>query len=362
MAEIDPSYQLLACQYLRKQLDALTKEMRGVRENQDIEPVHQARVASRRMRAALGMFSDCFDAKKIGQWQKRVKRLTKGLGTARDMDVQIEFIESFASRLDPKDRKYKPGVERLLLRLRQQREAVQPEVIKTLEAVTKGNTLAEMYGQLETVRFMLRTGDVSIQSPFVFQQTAAHIRRRRRDLLVFEHAMADPQDSLGHHQFRITAKKLRYTMEICSPVYDGQLGPTIKAVKKIQSCLGDIHDCDVWVDNIQAFMEQERQQTIDYFGHHGPFNRLKPGLLRLCEDRMTCRQEAFQSLVAYWDKLNETHLWDDLETILRSHVEPEPNEPIVTEPPTTIEPDSIVPSDTLINEPEEKTNDDSADQ
>ena len=41
MAAIDPSYQLLACQYLRKQLDALIKEVRGVRENQDIEPVHQ---------------------------------------------------------------------------------------------------------------------------------------------------------------------------------------------------------------------------------------------------------------------------------------------------------------------------------
>ena len=53
MAAVDPSYQLLACQYLRKQLDALIKEVRGVRENQDIEPVHQARVASRRMRAAL---------------------------------------------------------------------------------------------------------------------------------------------------------------------------------------------------------------------------------------------------------------------------------------------------------------------
>jgi len=359
MAEIDPSYQLLACQYLRKQLDALTKEMRGVRENQDMEPVHEARVASRRMRAALGMFADCFDAKKAGKWLKRVKRLTKGLGAARDLDVQIEFVESFASRLDPKDRRYRPGIQRLLLRLRQQRQAVQPGVVKTLEAVTKGNTLAEMYGQIETVRFMLRTGNVSLQSPFVFQRAAAHIRQRRGAFAALEHTLADPQDAGGHHQLRIAAKKLRYTMEICSPVYEGKLAPAIKAAKKLQTFLGDIHDCDVWVDNIQAFMERERQQTIDYFGHHGPFNRLKPGLVMLCEDRMTCRRETFESLVAYWDTLNDNRLWDELEAVLQSHIEPV--QPVVPEPLET-EPEAPAPPETHIDEQEAKRTDDRPDQ
>lgn len=360
MAEIDPSYQLLACQYLRKQLDALTKEMRGVREGREIEPVHQARVASRRMRAALGMFADCFDAKRIGKWRKRVKRLTQGLGAARDLDVQIAFIEAFAASLDAKDRKYKPGVRRLLLRLKQERQAAQPEVLKTLEAVSKGNTLAEMYGQLEMVRFMLRTDDVSLQSPFVFQRTAEHIRRRRRDLLVFEHTLADAQDCAGHHQLRIAAKKLRYTMEICDPAYEGQLAPAIKAAKKLQSLLGEVHDCDLWSDNIQAFMDQERAQTIEYFGHHGPFNRLKPGLLRLCQDRMAHRQEAFGELTAYWRQLDANHFWDDLETVLQARAAPAVLP--ASELPTT-EPPTAEPQDGLPDEPEEeKTSDDSLDQ
>jgi CHAD domain-containing protein len=321
MTAIDPSYQLLACQYLRKQLDALTREVQGVRENQDIEPVHQARVASRRMRAALGMFSDCFDARKLDKWRKRMRKVTKGLGAARDLDVQIAFLEEFLAGLEEKDRRHRPGVERLTLRLRQEREAVQPKVVKTLDALEKGNALAEMHGELEKVLFLLRHRAVSLQSPYAFERTAGHIRQRVKMLLTHEQTLADPQDAPGHHRLRIDAKRLRYTMEICDPVYEGQLARAIKAVKKVQSLLGDVHDCDVWAQDVAAFMDQERQRTVEYFGHHGPFNRLKPGLERLLDERLRCRAETFARLVEHWTALSEEHLWDKLEATLRSRVE-----------------------------------------
>ena len=321
MAAIDPSYQLLACQYLRRQLDALIKEVRGVRENQDIEPVHQARVASRRMRAALRMFGDCFGGKQTAKWQKRIKRLTKGLGAARDLDVQVDSIEQFLSRLDDKDRTHRPGVERLLLRLRQDRDTIQSAVVKTLDALEKGNAMAEMHGELEKNLFLLRNRAVHLQSPFVFERAAAHIRDCQRALLANEHTLADPQNVAGHHQMRIDAKKLRYTMEICDPAYEKQLAPAIKAVKKVQSLLGDIHDCDVWVQDVASFMERERARTIDYFGHHGPFNRLKPGLQLLIEERQKCREETFSALLVHWKTLSENRFWEDLDAMLQSRLE-----------------------------------------
>jgi CHAD domain-containing protein len=321
MAVVDPSYRLLACQYLRKQLDALIKEVHGVRENRDIEPVHQARVASRRMRAALGMFADCFGAKQTAKWQKRIKRVTKGLGAARDLDVQVEFLSQFLSHLDEKDKKHRPGVQRLLLRLCQDRDTLQPAVLKTLDALEKGNAMAEMHGELEKTLFMLRNRAVDLQSPFVFERTAMHIRQCQRALLANEHSLADSENIAGHHQLRIDAKKLRYTMEICDPAYDKKLAPAIKAVKKTQSLLGDIHDCDVWVENVTTFMEQERVRTIDYFGHHGPFNRLKPGLELLVEERKKCRKETFSALLEHWRTLDENRFWDDLEAMLQSPLE-----------------------------------------
>lgn len=321
MAAIDPSYQLLACQYLRKQLDTLVKEMRGVRENRDIEPVHQARVASRRMRAALRMFGECFDRKRVGRWQKRIRKLTKGLGATRDLDVQIAFVEGFLGSLDEKDKRHRPGVERLLLRLRQAREATQPKVVKTLAALEKGDTLADLHGELEKILFVLRARNVRLQSPAVFARAGGHIRDRQRALLANAHTLADPENIAGHHQLRIDAKRLRYTLEICDPAYEKQLGAAIKAVKKMQSLLGDIHDCDVWVEEVQAFMDEERGRTMAYYGHHGPFNRLKPGLELLIDERRTHRAETFAEVVKYWIKLDEERLWEDLDTMLQSYIE-----------------------------------------
>jgi CHAD domain-containing protein len=318
MATVDPSYQLLACQYVRGQLDALARQMRGVRQNKDIEPVHKARVASRRLRVALRMFAECFNAKTLAQWRRRIKKLTKGLGAARDLDVQIDFVERCLEGLDQGNAQARPGVERLLLRLRQRRDAAQPEVLEAVEALEKGKVLANMHGELERTLFVLRSRDVQVRSPFVFERAAAHVRRRRQDLWTHERALADPQDVVGHHQMRIAAKKLRYTMEIYGRVYGKRLEPVIKAVKDLQSLLGDIHDCDVWVEYIETFIDQERLAAIDYFGHPRPFESLKPGLLLIHDERKAHREQSFAELLGYWKQLERENLWEDLEDLLRS--------------------------------------------
>lgn len=321
MMTVDPGYQSLACRYLREQLDALVNELRGVRLNEDIEPVHQARVASRRIRAALGMFSDCFEARKVARWQRQVKRLTKELGAARDKDVQIEFVTEFLSGLDEKDRKNRPGVERLLLRLRQSRTALQPEVVAVLDKLDQKSMLAQMYGLLEETLFALRSHDASVCSPYVYEMTAAHIRARRKDFAACEPSLDDPEDAQGHHQLRIAAKKLRYTLEISEPAYGEQLAAVIKIVKQMQSFLGDIHDCDVWAQDIDGLLEQERLATIEYYGQSRPFNRLRPGLLCVRQERLAHRKQVFAELLKYWRESDAQDVWETLEDRLQSRRE-----------------------------------------
>ncbi len=330
----DPSYRLLACQYVSAQLDTLVEEMHGVRENKDPEPVHQTRVASRRLRAALGMFAECFDAKKTAAWRRRLRKLTRGLGIARDLDVQMMFVEGVLAGLDAKDRGRRPGVERLLLRLRQDRDAVQRKVLRTLDGLNKGDTLADMHGEVEKARFLLRTHDVPLQSPVVFERAAAHILRRKNELLAVEPALNDPQDIHGHHQVRIAAKRLRYTMEICAPVFGRQLDGAISAVKKVQSLLGDIHDCDVWVKDLGTFIEQERDRAIEYFGHARPFNRFKGGLEFLRDERANHRRQVFAELLEHWQQLRAEGFWDGLEAMLQAHMEvsPQPDREVQSEP------------------------------
>jgi CHAD domain-containing protein len=93
----------------------------GVLGLEDIEPLHDMRVATRRLRAALEMFEPCFPHKRHRKALKRVKALADALGERRDRDVAIGFLEEFAESAPAADR---GRLEILVARLREeQREA-----------------------------------------------------------------------------------------------------------------------------------------------------------------------------------------------------------------------------------------------
>ena len=76
-------------------IEGFSKEIAGVRKAEDIEPVHRMRVASRRLRAALPLFSSCFPDKDFRRWMRQIKMITRALGAARDNDVQVAFLKKY---------------------------------------------------------------------------------------------------------------------------------------------------------------------------------------------------------------------------------------------------------------------------
>lgn len=90
----DPDYCQYAAGTFLPLLMQLEAELQGVVKDDDIEYVHRCRVATRRIRAAFPLFFECFPDKKLRRWEKQIRRLTRSLGEARDLDVQIEFIRS----------------------------------------------------------------------------------------------------------------------------------------------------------------------------------------------------------------------------------------------------------------------------
>lgn len=65
----------------------------GVLDTGDVERVHDMRVATRRLRAALEVFAPAFPAKRHRKALKRVRKLADALGERRDLDVEIELLE-----------------------------------------------------------------------------------------------------------------------------------------------------------------------------------------------------------------------------------------------------------------------------
>lgn len=67
----------------------------GVLDTAEIDRVHDMRVATRRLRAAMELFEPCFPPKLYRKARGEVKELADALGQRRDSDVEIEFLERF---------------------------------------------------------------------------------------------------------------------------------------------------------------------------------------------------------------------------------------------------------------------------
>lgn len=83
----------------------------GVLDTSDIERVHDMRVATRRLRAALEVFTACFEKSEHGALLEEVRALADALGERRDPDVAIEELEKVAGELTRADG---PGVASLV--------------------------------------------------------------------------------------------------------------------------------------------------------------------------------------------------------------------------------------------------------
>ncbi len=100
---------------VRVRADELFAHADGVLDTDDIDRVHDMRVATRRLRAVLEIYAPCFPPDALKTVLKDVKALADGLGARRDPDVQLEDLQSFAASLEPADA---PGIELFADRLR----------------------------------------------------------------------------------------------------------------------------------------------------------------------------------------------------------------------------------------------------
>ena len=95
--------------------DEVWEHEHRVTDTGDIEGVHDMRVATRRLRAAMEIFAPCFPKKRHRKALREVKELADLLGARRDPDVMIERLRAIEAELTLEDRL---GIESLCEELR----------------------------------------------------------------------------------------------------------------------------------------------------------------------------------------------------------------------------------------------------
>lgn len=309
--------RILAARSLRKQAKLVAEHLGGARLGEDIECIHRARVASRRLRAVLATFGDCWKRKQLKSWKKQIRRLASGLSEARDDDVQIEFLVSSLAGVS--DAALVPGIARLLSCVEQRRQWSQPRVLQAVDRAEQSGVLKEM--QEAARRVLDESGDApEVLSPAGRRRAVKSVRKRVKKLLAEAPGLASSEDRQQHHAMRIAAKRLRYTLELARPRQSAELDVIGGIVKRLQTLLGEIHDCDFWAENLDAFAQSEAGQVRVFFGESRRFDRLLPGLDYLRENRKARRGQVFAELVAFWQELSEKGVWDRLIELLKSDV------------------------------------------
>ncbi|MBN1591472.1 MAG: CHAD domain-containing protein [Pirellulales bacterium] len=297
---VDRSFRLLGARFLRKQAKRLAMQIAPTCLAKDTEGVHQSRVASRRLRAALELFADCFPAESVDRWQKALRRVTRGFGPARDQDVHILFLAEHLAHVT--DSAHTRGIATLLGRLERDRARSQAKVIKVADRFRQSGVLAEILDTSQAICARAKTKETTVRSPLTVERAERCLAERFAELNSEAGGLRDPAAIEQHHAMRIVAKRLRYTMEMLAPVFGHQWDASIRAAKQLQTLLGDIHDYDVWDERIDLFEQKMRQRAVKHFGTEAPLATLEVGLEQLRTHCRRRRSEIFDELCAFWNE------------------------------------------------------------
>ena len=121
----EDSYAAAAARIVSVRAQELVDHAAGVLDMGDIERVHDMRVATRRLRAALEVFEPCFPGKRVRTDLREVKQLADALGERRDRDVAIVALDRLAEQMAAPDR---AGIDILIARFRDEQRRANVEL------------------------------------------------------------------------------------------------------------------------------------------------------------------------------------------------------------------------------------------
>ena len=294
----DASYCTFGAQTLLKLLAAFEPQIDGVIKNDDIEYVHKTRVTSRRLRAAMLLFRECFPRKQSKEGYYEVRKVTRLLGDARDLDVQIVFVEQYMSKMGSATEK--AGVDLLLKAHRDRRKNIQPEVVNGLEELKSTDVLGDL-GRFCEKTVMEQSTEV-LDTDKVIEKAQWHISFRLDDFLAMENCVHMEKEALKHHEMRICAKKLRYTMESFASLYKNKFAEEIETVKAFQDVLGEMHDCDVWTQYIPKFIQEVNAKIKPKQKKKAGTSKTEKALLNFLNYVKKKRNEHYLEFVRLWDE------------------------------------------------------------
>ncbi len=234
MKAASPSVTLLQ-RRARALIDALPGAVAG-----DAAALHRARVASRRLREALPVAGAGASGGAQRKVRKLARRLTRALGTVRELDVTLQILEERAEADDG----HGSAIDRARGMVRVERERRRADMLRRLSRINPDKL------QRRLASF---TAEVAAAENDPWRRTlAARLAHRARRLHQAIGRAGSIYIPFRLHAVRIAAKQLRYTLELAVEVGLSDVRPLVSTVKRAQTTLGRLQDLQVVLRQVDA--------------------------------------------------------------------------------------------------------------
>lgn len=137
LLDANTPFREAARQLVDKPMLEIARCLEGARAGDDVEAIHDLRVATRRLRAVLSVLEPAFAGKPLSRFEKAISDLTDHLGEARDTDVFIEFLNERIAAIAEGSAYERLGLEAFRDSLKQQRSEQQLELEKALAHINE---------------------------------------------------------------------------------------------------------------------------------------------------------------------------------------------------------------------------------
>lgn len=213
-------------------LEHLQQNHHGALSSDDPEYIHQMRVATRRLRAALRLFAPVLPERLAESLRMPLAALMTRLGRARDLDVLLSEIANPVLDALPNE----PRLPALASDITNRRYAARAEALALLAAPDYGRILL---AALES----LHPKPAADAAVIPLQSFAAERLRRLRRKLRRLAAAAQLEDPASLHALRIGVKRLRYALEFFAPLApEAAFARVLQRLAVTQDTLGQLND------------------------------------------------------------------------------------------------------------------------
>lgn len=217
----------------------------------DTESVHDMRVATRRMRAALQVFDSGFSKKAIKPLRSGLRTTGRVLGEVRDLDVLLENLHQYRQSLPEREQS---GLQPLLELWLAEREEAREELLTYLHSKKyrrfKQDLLKFVITADRGAKSIPDDGLARYQLPYL---VPCLIYERFKDVHAYDELLEEASlDTL--HKLRITFKQLRYALEYFAEILGEEGKLVIEEVKALQDHLGELNDARVASDLLRVLL------------------------------------------------------------------------------------------------------------